>query len=362
MKELKIGITSQNLNPNIVVSGISTVVASIVNKSNHHHFLYEVGYRDGDKKGLSWLWKQLNFLFDFSKFLKKNGIELLHLNVPFNTLGIIREYIALRIAKRKGIKVMVHIHGGKYLMVNCKQYFVRKLIMGLLQQSQKVLVLSHEEVAALKQNYGFIHAEPMLNAVDVNHYTYNERKLSSSERKLVVLYLARIVESKGIDDIVEGFKKLYQTHPFKFIVCGTGVDQETFLDSCRKIFREGDFEYKGVVVNHEKLEVLQDADVFILPSRHSEGLPMSLLEAMSVGLVPETSNDASMKFVIEDDINGVLVNKYDGNDIYEKMKELFNNPDKIKNLSGNARKSIEQSFNLDMYIKKIDEIYLSICS
>lgn len=362
MKEIRIGITSQNLNPNIVVSGIATVVSSIVSKSTHKHFLYEVGYRDGDKKGVSWLWKQFNFFFDFSKFLKKNKIELLHLNVPFNTLGIIREYIALLIAKRKGVKVIVHIHGGKYLMINCKRYFIRRFILGLLQKSQKVLVLSYEEAAALKENYGFNDAEPLLNAVDVNKYSFNDSETNNRNGKPVVLYLARIVESKGIDDIVEGFKKLYLEKPFKFVVCGTGVDKEAFLNSCKKIFSDADFEYKGVVVNDEKIEVLRESDVFILPSRHSEGLPMSLLEAMSVGLVPVTSDDASMKFVIKNDVNGILVNKYDGEDIYKKMKDLFDNPEKIRLLSGNARKSVEQSFNLDSYIKKMDEIYSSLCS
>lgn len=354
---MRVAITSQNLDPRIVVSGISTVADTIIRLTQNQIFLFEMGYRDQDskKRGIRWVWKQLKFVFTFPYFLITNRIEIVHLNVPFNTMGIIREYAALCIAKLLRKKVLVHIHGGKYLMIPCENPAIKFFIKSLLNQGDKVLVLSELEKDILNKNYSFDSAEFLLNAVDTSLYEFKPFNELRTD-KVTVLYLARITESKGIDDVVEAFKKLYPILPFKLIVCGTGPSQVEFVAACEKLMNE-DFEYRGVVSGKDKLSAIYSSDLFILPSRHSEGLPMSLLETMAAGLVPIVTDEASMKYVVEHEKNGIQVNKYDGEDIFIKMKQLIENRTKIKELSFAARKTIVEKYDSKKYVNSVDRLY-----
>jgi len=354
---MRIAITSQNLDPRIVVSGISTVASTIIELSKNEMFFYEMGYRDGDKKNFKWLLKQLKFIFHFPLFLFKNKIELVHLNVPFDPMGIVREYIALVISKILAKKVLLHIHGGKLLMIPTKNKFMLYLIRRILNDSDVVIVLSGLEKDALEANYGYRKSIVLLNAVDCSKIVFNEFRRKNI--KLNVLYLARINESKGIDDIIDAFEILYQKVPFKFIVCGVGPDKDKFISRCQDIFKT-DFVYEGVVAGQKKWEVIGECDIFILPSRHSEGLPMSLLETMAAGLVPVVTDEASMKYVVIPDENGIRVKKYNGQDISDQMFDIMGDDALLNRYSNASRKTVEAKYDTTKYVITLDEIYSKI--
>ena len=351
---MNIAITSQNLNPKIVVSGISTVVATIIKLSHNNLFFYEMGYRDGESKNFKWLLKQIKFIFHFPFFLLKNNIDLVHLNVPFDTMGIIREYMALLLSKLVGKKILLHIHGGKLLMIPAKGKLILFLIKRILNDSNVVLVLSQIEKDILNNNYNFNKAKVLLNAVDTSTIEFNQYK--NAKDKVHVLYMARITESKGIDDLIVAFRQLYPISPFKFFLCGTGSEKEYLISCCQEIFGD-DFVYKGVVSGSEKWNVIASSDIFILPSRHSEGLPMSLLETMAAGLVPIVTDEASMKYVVTPGINGVRVKKYNGLDICNKLNIIMNDHKMMMKFSKAARQTVEREYDTISYINKLDEIY-----
>jgi glycosyltransferase involved in cell wall biosynthesis len=353
---MRIALTSQNLDPKIVVSGIATVASTIIKLSKHETFLFEMGYRDDNNngKGLKWFTKQVAFLVKFPYFLIKNKIQLVHLNVPFDAMGILREYAALVIAKLLRKKVIVHIHGGKYLMLPTNSKFLDFFIQRILNDCDKVIVLSEIENKVVEENFKFKGAISLENAVDTSYFNYNPK--GNSNKKPQVLYLARITESKGIDDIIEAVKLLYPEVSFKFVICGAGPDLEHFVSSCEKLMGE-DAIYKGVVAGDEKLKIIHESDIFLLPSRHSEGLPMSLLETMSCGLVPVVTDEASMKFVVQPEVNGLRVLKYNGQDIYHQMKNLMQDNEKLKTLSFAASETIKLNYDTRNYVKKLEDIY-----
>ncbi|SDM67996.1 glycosyltransferase family 4 protein [Siphonobacter aquaeclarae] len=356
---MRIAITSQNLDPKVVVSGISTVVATIVDLSKNNLLLYEMGYRDGDgKKGFGWFVKQARFLVDFPLFLVRGKVQLVHLNVPFDAMGIIREYAAMLMSKMLGRKVLLHIHGGKYLMLPPKGKVIRFLIHRILNDADKVLVLSELEKKVLVENYSFDKAEVLLNAINASYYKFRPKQLAEDE-KITLLYLARINESKGVEDVMEAVKQLYPEAPFRLIACGSGPLEKEFVAACKDVMGS-DFDFRGVVSGDEKLKAIYEADLFILPSRHSEGLPMSLLETMSAGLVPVVTDEASMKYVVTDKVNGIRVKKYDGADIAEKLRNLFRNRQQIPVLAAQARETIVQKYDTTSFVNRLDSIYETV--
>ena len=106
----------------------------------------------------------------------------------------------------------------------------------------------------------------------------------------------------------------------------------------------------------EKDKLLKTCDVFLLPSFY-EGLPMSLLECMSFGMIPVTTNVGSISEFVQDGKTGLLLQMKDSQSIVDAINLLSKDTDLRRNLSKNAREKIFTALSTEKYIAKLNEIY-----
>jgi glycosyltransferase involved in cell wall biosynthesis len=109
---------------------------------------------------------------------------------------------------------------------------------------------------------------------------------SSLKNAIVFLFLGRLAPGKGLDLLLPAFKrfseKFGQTH--LVLAGGNELDYETKVRGMLGDLDLGNqVTFTGLVTGLDKLAVLQDADVFVMPSR-SEGVSIAALEAMYMGL------------------------------------------------------------------------------
>jgi glycosyltransferase involved in cell wall biosynthesis len=117
------------------------------------------------------------------------------------------------------------------------------------------------------------------------------------------------------------------------------------------------FKYGGVVSGAEKVKVLCDADVLLMPSRF-EGLPLALLESMAAGCVPVVSNRGSISTVVEDGRNGFLVEPGDLTQIVGKLKFLLSEGEPgWDDYRRNARETIRTRFDIRDYVDRLNKLY-----
>jgi glycosyltransferase involved in cell wall biosynthesis len=119
---------------------------------------------------------------------------------------------------------------------------------------------------------------------------------------------------------------------------------------------QDDFEFKGVVSGEKKIKVLKKNNVFLLPS-FFEGIPLALLESMSFGLVPITTNVGSISYVISDKENGLLVNTRSSEEIALAIEKLSLDRMFKNRLSINARNYIFQNLKPEEYVSQLNKIY-----
>ena len=143
---------------------------------------------------------------------------------------------------------------------------------------------------------------------------------------------------------------------FHFILCGAGPLKDYFIAECEQLLGS-DFKFYGIVTGDAKMGVIKKSDIFLLPSRYGEGLPMALLETMAAGVVPVVTDDASMKIVVQHNNNGVRVKKRNPQDLYEKLKSILSAPALYASLSVNASRTIIEKYDIHNYIVQLNEIY-----
>jgi glycosyltransferase involved in cell wall biosynthesis len=350
---MNILITAPSLNPSKNVSGVSSVVQSIIKyNEEQHYYHYLLGSPDKKTNKLSWgvqLTKQ--FIF-FPSFVRKNKIDLVHQNLPFDSKGVLREFVINYLCNFLRIPVILHLHGGSFISqgTNNKKYI--KLINFMFNHSKQVIVLGAEEKVLLKEKFGYSEAIVLPNCIDTSIFKGTRK----NNDKPIFLYLGRIEQNKGVFELIEALKRLKEDFNFYFFLCGAGPLKNYCVKAFEDIFGD-DFEYKGVVYGASKIEIIKQSDIFILPS-YFEGMPMALLETMAAGIIPVVTNVGCMKQIIKHDVNGFLIEKQNSNDLYEKLKYILSNPNQHEKLAINAQSTIKENYDIEKYIVRLNEIYL----
>lgn len=168
-----------------------------------------------------------------------------------------------------------------------------------------------------------------------------------------ILFLGRLVPEKGITYLIEAFKGV--TTDKKLVIAGGSSDTDAFMQELKKI-AEGDnrIVFTGFVQGQMLEELYSNAYVYTLPS-DLEGMPLSLLEAMSYGNCCLTSDIAECAEVVEE--KAILFKKSDVPDLKEKMQYACDNPDAVKKLKDGAADFICSKYNWDDVVDQTLKLY-----
>ncbi len=353
---MQILITAPSLEENENVSGISSVVRQIIENGRDEFVHFTAGRRDGEKTGTGWIAKQTLLTPRLWREIKKRQIELVHINTALTPLSILRDAALCRAAKLAGAGVVLHIHGGKYLVGD----FDNKLLKGFTERmfgwADVIVVLSELEKKLLEKRWKGLEIRVLENAVALEKA--HLRKPETDDKTLI--FLGRLHESKGLHEIIEACRILKnEGFAFNFKCYGAGGLRDFFVGGMTAILGER-FQFGGIIAGDEKWSVLAGSDIFLLPSRYGEGLPMALLEAMAAGNVVVVSEMASIGAVVADGVNGFTVEPGNAAQVVEKLRPLLSDEADWKTLRENARRTIGEKFDLTNYIEKLNKIYREI--
>jgi glycosyltransferase involved in cell wall biosynthesis len=200
-------------------------------------------------------------------------------------------------------------------------------------------------------NKGYENIYTVYNGIPKSKFIKKEKINQNSKVKIITV--ASINYRKGIDILIEAFLKLEIKYRNKIsiTIVGTGVDIKKFkaLVSDNKL--ENHIKFLGL--RNNIIELLVQNDIFLLPSR-DEGLPIAMLEAMSVGLPLALTNVGSIPEVMEKDtyypleptINSLVI-------FYQK---LINNTIDLNKLSDKSVINFDNKFSINTMINKYCEI------
>ncbi len=346
-------ITAPSLDESENVSGISTVVRQIINSSNLHFVHFVAGKKDTEKRRFGWFLRQFILLFRFYREAKK--VDIVHINTALNTLSILRDFFLVSIAKVADKRILLHVHGGNFLAV-CEfpSFLLKKIAEKMLAKADVVLVLSRREKEILESKFSGLRKVLFLeNSVEVDESISIEKKPNS------VIFLGRLEESKGLRELAEAMKILTSdpTLSFTLRVFGAGTLEKDFVSEMKRTLGER-FYFGGVVSGEKKIHELAKSDIFVLPSRYGEGLPMAMLEAMAYECIVVVSEMASVGEVVVDGVNGFLIQPHNINLLVEKLKNILKADEEFKqSLRRNARETVKSKFNLNSYIQRLERIY-----
>lgn len=171
------------------------------------------------------------------------------------------------------------------------------------------------------------------------------------EKDGYILYLGRLVPEKGIHYLIEAFKEIDTDK--KLVIAGGASDSTEYADELKKSACDNiiftDFVKGGLLE-----ELYSNAYIYVLPS-DLEGMPLSLLEAMSYGNCCVTSDIHECKSVIGE--CGVTFKKGDAGDLKEKLQRLLNDSEAVEKYKSVSSDYVCNRFNWDEVTRRTLELY-----
>lgn len=192
---------------------------------------------------------------------------------------------------------------------------------------------------------------PVKDGEEKKHLKY---KLSLPDRK-IILFVGRLDPQKRVDVLIDIFKNVHDvcksTH---LIIIGDGPEKEKILEQL-----DDNISYIGTVDNVD--EYFRASDMLVLPTL-SEGMSNVILEAMATGLPVISTNVSSNPEIIEDGIDGILLEVEDKKGFQEKIIKLVLDETFAQKIGQNARKKILQQYSIEHIAEKYREIFEKIAN
>ncbi len=230
-----------------------------------------------------------------------------------------------------------------------KNFLIRLIERFAYLFSDGIIVSSRNDLEYLRKNYKLKGIEAVIpNYIDTDVF----KPLNVQKKKNSICFVGRLTEQKNLFSLLEALTGL----PYTLTIIGSG-DQKESLEKYAKD-KGIKVEFLGNIPNYELPKVLNQHEIFILPSLY-EGMPKALLEAMACGLAVIGTNVEGIKEIIEHEVNGILC-ETEPKFIREAISRLMSDDMVKRNLGKNARKMIVQKFSLDMLIKKEIELYKNL--
>lgn len=271
----------------------------------------------------------------------------------------------LRFAKKNNLPLVVTFHGyDASRALNNKKY--TKRLPGLFNYASAIVVVSPHmiEKLGLQPWIHKVHVVPC--SIDTNEFKPVNQALAIENKTIHIIHAGRLVEKKGVMDLITVFSQLLQVNPsLKLHILGDGPEKENCLTLSRQLGIEHKTVFYGAKPHSFVKQLMQDCDIFVLNSRiatngDSEGMPVTLLEAMSMEKAVVSTIHAGIPLAVDDHVHGILVPEKDNAGLYEAMLELIQNPELRQRLGTAARKKILEQFTNEKMNAELRKIYQSL--
>lgn len=262
------------------------------------------------------------------------------------------------IPKLFGKKVVVTIHGLDWQREKWKaglgSKFIRQGERNAVKYADGIIVLSKGVQEYFRNTYGrktfFI--PNGVNRPEIRREEFINQKFGLTKDSYI-LFLGRLVPEKGVQYLIKAFKSVNTEK--KLVIAGGSSDTDSFIKELKELARDDQrIIFTGFVQGQLLDELYSNAYIYTLPS-DLEGMPLSLLEAMSYGNCCLVSDIPECVEVVEN--KAIIFRKSDVDDLREKLQAACDCWDKVNELKRQAADYICEKYNWDEVVENVIALY-----
>lgn len=295
-----------------------------------------------------------------AEFLRTEGVELIHAHqyTPFF-------YATLARGWKRQPPILFTEHGRFFPdPVNRKRMLLNPLLFG---RTDRIVAVGEcvRRALVVKDGLPARRVEVVYNGIPIEAYP-SDTTLRSEMRQLLgltddmlaVLLVARLDPIKDHATSLAAWERLRGLLPAaRLLIVGDGPERERIEGDIARRHLSSSVQMLGT--RRDVPRLLAAADVFLLNSL-SEGIPLTLLEAMAAGLPAVCTRVGGMPEVVEDGRTGLLVSPQNPTELAAAIERLASQPAERLRMGAAAREAVSLRFNEDLMMARYREIYAAM--
>lgn len=252
----------------------------------------------------------------------------------YSTLNFWYAVSCAGIARKLSIPYICVLRGGDLpnRIINSK-----KTSESLFKKAYTNITLSEYLAEAFKKQ-GFTKITYIPNTIELSKYKFERKEFECPK----LLWVRSFSEIYHPELAILIFGKLKQTYP-KAELCMVGPDKDGSLEKCKQLAKKKNLpvRFTGKLAKEEWLHLAKDYNIFI-NTTNFDNTPISVIEAMALGLPVISTRVGGLPYLIENGVDGILVEKGKSNPFVGKITFLMENTAKAQQIAMNARKKVEK--------------------
>jgi len=299
----------------------------------------------------------IKYMSMFLKIIREEKIDLIHLNTltPFCKYAGIAGFL-------KNIPLVWFVRENPLISRS------RRLRFWLNRLSSKIIFVDRDTKEQLLGNGLRDRVEVVYNGVDTGRFRpfesdFFSKMINIDRDKLLIGYIGQITERKGLEYLIKALPLIRKkTSSFKLLMIGGHkVEDEEHFSKIKGMIKglslENDVYFTGVV--EDVSSAINNLDIIVLPSLE-ERCSRSLIESLACGKPVVATRVGGTPEIIEDGLNGFLVNPKDPEEIAEAVLKLLEDGGLRLRMGKEGRLKAEKVFDLGKNLTRMREVYLNL--
>ena len=287
--------------------------------------------------------------------------QIIHIHTS-QGLAWLKDTFYILVGKFYGSKIVLHVHAADFDdLYGKKSRSVQSYTRWAMGLTDAVISVSDEWKQRLA---GIVPTEKIIsfpNCIATDSFSPHPAHRSTNGVK--ALFMGSVGSRKGTFDLLEALGRL-KSRNCVLSTCIAG-DEEREGDMLRARSRLQELqltdscELPGAVRGKKKTELLEKANLFVLPS-YNEGLPMAILEGMSAGMAIVSTPVGGIPEVVRDGYNGFLIPAGDIDALVEKLAVLAHDPQLCHLMGQRSREIVKSELDVKPYVTRLLDLYNSV--
>ncbi|ADL08269.1 glycosyltransferase family 4 protein [Thermosediminibacter oceani] len=293
-------------------------------------------------------------LFDIVRLLKKEGIEIIHAH------GLAAAIIGTTAALAAGTPFIVTtVHNFP------KENFINRAAGHLLRRNHKIITVSHRMAREISRMWAIPteKIEVIYNGIDPHLIAkYTGSNGECRQKPVAILNISRLIPDKGVDVFLKACAILVERLSndgieVVFYIAGNGPLERELKNLVSNLRLEGRVNFLGFC--RDIYRIMQNSDMLVLSSR-SEGLSLSLLEAMAMGKPVIATDVGGNPEIIRHGVTGMLVPPDNPRALAEAMEYVIKNPGDAEKMARTACRTVMERYTHEHMIEAVQNLLISL--